>query len=113
MTQCRFYKGEHNYPQDECDKSYCWAVLGNHPTPRVEPLGKDDPRFCEHEWEDILARVVMAQAKPLLDTRYAMKEGKLVTVERRFLVCVHCGQIRYTHPELGDLVCDPEASDGE
>lgn len=108
MAKCRFFEAEHSYPRDECDPAYCWRVLGNGIRKRPRPLSfLPDPNECAHQWEDVLARVTVKQARVMANPKFAQVNGRVVTVERRLSICTECGLVRYTHESLGELVCIP------
>lgn len=108
MARCRFYHGSHTYSQDECDRSFCYKVLGHQFRPRERALPlHPNPRLCDHEWEEVLGRVSVLGAETMVNSAYMMLGGKVVMSERRFKVCLLCGEIRYLHPELGEITCDP------
>jgi len=108
MAHCRFFEGEHTYTQDECDPSHCWHVLGGISRKRKHPLIRlPNPDECEHEWEDILARVSVVGGRRCTDPRCLQVQGVVVMVERRIHICLKCGMVRYSHENLGDLCCVP------
>lgn len=107
MAQCRFYHAEHTYSATECDPGFCFGIL-EHPAKRAVPLElQPNPSKCDHEWETIFGKLVVPGTRPVMGGRFVMQDGKIVMTERRFTLCLKCGEINYYHEQLGEIVCHP------
>ena len=113
MPKCRFFNDVHEYPQDECDRAYCRAILPV-ARPRLIPLPPEpNPEGCEHEWLKYHTRLSLPWASKRTtefrqNPELTIEYGQLAMAEHHFKVCSKCGTVTYLHPELGGpLVCVP------
>lgn len=111
MPKCRFFRGSHVYDTTECDVEFCRQVLpmaGKRRSPLPEG---HSPIDCEHDWDTLYVRTKAHLGKMVASRRFAItEEGQIELLERVLYVCKHCGSIKYTHEELGDIMCVPYGS---
>ena len=108
MCQCRFYKGAHSYDPSECDVDYCREILPKSKKRRVPLPEGHNPECCEHNWDVLYVRMKSHIGKMAPSRRFAVTDdGKIEITERILYVCEHCGAVKYTHEEIGDILCVP------
>ena len=107
MAACLFYHGYHSYSQRECCRDFCFRVL-DHPRKRDVPLEMEpDPKDCEHDYEMVYGKLHIPEHRPFLNGRLVLVDAQVVATDMRFTICKLCGQITYSHDQLGTIVCHP------